>query len=1337
MSALLRSAKFHRLFSGIARNYSAGSYRNDCESFVGVHRQVWHWLNTRSLSSQPEPSVAANNDSHSDSGQKIENVFQRLDLDARRYGRIHRSNVDEILTEVKNTALISSSQGLMLLRCCGSLIAEELPSERTKLLDNIWDLLKSVGVKLDVSHYNARLRVYIENEHDFSPTNFLANMYSHEIVPNRVTYQRLIYRYCLLGDIGGATEILNHMKNNEIAINEDVFNSLILGHARARDLESARSMLSVMRQTSLEPSPETYRQLACAHVACGDLEGVQSVLQMARDAYTPLTPRDLLELVYSMAQAGHQESAFKVLDELSVLPVHNHDCNVVLPRLIYGGHYDLAYRVLHMTTVANKEYLNKGFTNFFTRHLILKNASPDLIVEYCQRLKNDYGNDDALSMALYRSLHEPISMPLVHRLLKALQEESTPIRQHYFWPLIVRARNNGSYEDLLQVVRLMGDFNVFLSADTMTDQIFPTVEHLGVSDSKLLYDLNSLGVTYNHSVHSLCRYYLLKHRVSDTVKIAKRFHNAKMGHTLLVGPIAKAYAATGDLSTIYLVHRMCLSALNTTDNAEKKEGDESSDVSGPQVMSLFVMTLLRELDPEQVPKLMIPMLESMLHRGLRIDASCAAGVQDHLSRYSISCPEQLSPLLEKLSDESLSPQLLDKQLVTESNSSRETLTALESQVKKARSEGSDITESLTDLFLKLLDVGELDQASAVKTELESLPAPLSFHVLDCWCRRNLSAGRLDETMAAFHKLIDSYPDQLCDMLTMRLARLMLSRGRSDDAIKLLSDQPRDWRSTDLRRNDDDYMRCCWQLVNSAAEAGHADTVSRLISLLVDCGYVPVQRRALLSLLVKAHIVSENYEEAVSAFEKMSAEYNLVPGRAHLMKCFIENNRSDLLQRVINTSNLISGEMDTLYELAISFIECGRVRQAQTVMQTPGFRPQERRLYSVCQSMASTGRLEQLGHLVEATRDVYGLDRRRLYDLLLHGHCDSGSKFSADAALAVWTQMQEEGVVPSDEMLSRLALKLQKHGVPVPFEVSTNLNAGHIQIRPHEIVKARSSTKLQPRKVVDKTVADQALHSSESDITDDLNLSVDSLSWRISRLLNQQRLTEAVTMTEQMLADNSYPIRSVLRRVVAGMSSAGMVEELRKFESKMTEEVKAMVNMTARISVARVMSGGGEKELADLETLCQQWEDGSADPRETPARFSMIVFSSLYENMPECTDRCVKLTERLSRLGLKGPMNAYWSFLMVNERYDEALKAIGDFPANQRINFGYILKMAEKGDNKQMVLKLLECLKSIEASDSVLRPVLQSLLKISTKLDTPDDTKKLFDELSTSFEIPTW
>lgn len=52
------------------------------------------------------------------------------------------------------------------------------------------------GIPLDISHYNTLLRVYLENEHKFSPTEFLADLEKSGIEPNRVTYQRLLTRYC-------------------------------------------------------------------------------------------------------------------------------------------------------------------------------------------------------------------------------------------------------------------------------------------------------------------------------------------------------------------------------------------------------------------------------------------------------------------------------------------------------------------------------------------------------------------------------------------------------------------------------------------------------------------------------------------------------------------------------------------------------------------------------------------------------------------------------------------------------------------------------------------------------------------------------------------------------------------------------------------------------------------------------------------------------------------------------------------------------------------------------------------------------------------------------------
>lgn len=87
---------------------------------------------------------------------------------------------------------------------------------------------------MDVSHYNALLRVYLENEHSFSPTEFLSNLEAKGIEPNRVTYQRLIARYCQLGDVEGATRILEFMRERNLPVNECVFNALIMGHSHAK-----------------------------------------------------------------------------------------------------------------------------------------------------------------------------------------------------------------------------------------------------------------------------------------------------------------------------------------------------------------------------------------------------------------------------------------------------------------------------------------------------------------------------------------------------------------------------------------------------------------------------------------------------------------------------------------------------------------------------------------------------------------------------------------------------------------------------------------------------------------------------------------------------------------------------------------------------------------------------------------------------------------------------------------------------------------------------------------------------------------------------------------------
>uniref|UniRef100_A0A8B9SJI7 Leucine rich pentatricopeptide repeat containing n=1 Tax=Anas platyrhynchos TaxID=8839 RepID=A0A8B9SJI7_ANAPL len=104
---------------------------------------------------------------------------------------------------------------------------------REELAHTIWDKMKEMGAVYDTSHYNALLKVYLQNEHKFSPTEFLARMEEANVQPNRVTYQRLIAAYCNEGDIEGASKILGFMKSKDLPITEAVFSSLVKGHARS------------------------------------------------------------------------------------------------------------------------------------------------------------------------------------------------------------------------------------------------------------------------------------------------------------------------------------------------------------------------------------------------------------------------------------------------------------------------------------------------------------------------------------------------------------------------------------------------------------------------------------------------------------------------------------------------------------------------------------------------------------------------------------------------------------------------------------------------------------------------------------------------------------------------------------------------------------------------------------------------------------------------------------------------------------------------------------------------------------------------------------------------
>lgn len=51
--------------------------------------------------------------------ESLEPLLQRLDADVRRFGRISKRDIDEVFDELRGKHDITSSQSLLIIRCCG------------------------------------------------------------------------------------------------------------------------------------------------------------------------------------------------------------------------------------------------------------------------------------------------------------------------------------------------------------------------------------------------------------------------------------------------------------------------------------------------------------------------------------------------------------------------------------------------------------------------------------------------------------------------------------------------------------------------------------------------------------------------------------------------------------------------------------------------------------------------------------------------------------------------------------------------------------------------------------------------------------------------------------------------------------------------------------------------------------------------------------------------------------------------------------------------------------------------------------------------------------------
>ena len=92
--------------------------------------------------------------------ERLDRLFYSLDLSIRKRGRIQIMDFDNVFHLIRSLRFCSSSQAVLLLKCCGEVLVDEDRQGRTGLVEKCLRLLRKIqGLDLDISHYNTLLKV--------------------------------------------------------------------------------------------------------------------------------------------------------------------------------------------------------------------------------------------------------------------------------------------------------------------------------------------------------------------------------------------------------------------------------------------------------------------------------------------------------------------------------------------------------------------------------------------------------------------------------------------------------------------------------------------------------------------------------------------------------------------------------------------------------------------------------------------------------------------------------------------------------------------------------------------------------------------------------------------------------------------------------------------------------------------------------------------------------------------------------------------------------------------------------------------------------------------------
>jgi leucine-rich PPR motif-containing protein len=1066
---------------------------------------------------------------------------------------------------------------------------------------------------MDISHYNALLRVYLENEYNFSPTEFLTELQSKGVEPNRVTYQRLISRYCQQGDIDGATQILEFMREKQLPVNENVFNALIMGHSNADDIESAAGILGVMSQAGLEPSADTYTTLLCGYAKKGDVDSINKYIDLCESKEIHLLDKDLLEVLYALAINGHENKIDSILSKLKKSVGFNQDAVNVILRLVNKGKVSTAMSVLKImprSTRLDGEPTDAG--SFLIRQMVKADSSVADVLSICSELESTNMHARPVMIALEESLKEG-KLELAKNLLKELKKRNMEVRQHYFWPLIATAENEN---EVISIVNMMtSEFKQDISGQTIRDYIIPKLKDQNYDN--MVFALRNMGVITARACVSVAFHAIRKNDLSGAAEIMNTF-DAYFSPGLFRKPLLGAFIAKRDVDSYIKIIRSIhdgvprLQTLNDnlkndveadgeavvedSTSIETKVDNLQADIVGSFVADVVINVRQNKLEATQ------SILEGLVAQGLSISNQKAELIQN---RIGDNMTTEISSLLTKLTSGELEPIANEKrQIKRPANATGLTPESLERLIVKLDQKGENTKGLKKQLLIQLIRAKDIPKTEEWMEKLKGEGYTLTSGVYALLLDLYASKDKVDDALKVYAQISTQDTEFVLDETKIvKIVQALVNNNRLDEAFKFMESNKRE-ATPESQFN---YTITCWRLLNSFVEKGDVENVNKIFNSLIDNKLVAPQN-ILFGPLIKVHLLKDELKEAVDKFEEICGKHRATPMKNELACKLIEAEDALNLQKITDLSTEVHGEVNSLYDLVFSFIECGRIRQARKILETPGLRTRNfNRINSICERYAEEGKPTVLEGLVEATKDLNHIDRSEIYYNLLQSYVKDKA---VDKCLEMWTKMQEEDIMPSDMLRIKLSDFLKSEGIEVPFTVPTVEKELKVKTKrvaketpqqqaqqpqkpkvekaekPKD-VKTDEPTPKTPHALLSKAIRSRSDEQMEAFISDPNNLKITGLSALekskiIEALVRVGRITDATKFVFELLEGKQNPKLQIFRFYLNSLAKSGESETIEKIGKYLDADMKKEVSFDNKYCHSFVSKGKVNEYLQRLE-----------------------------------------------------------------------------------------------------------------------------------------------------------